>query len=149
MSSLNGVFTLRTPRDLREKLEADFVRLSDADPVSQAAQYAAFDFFVGAWHLADWLASATGASLSSCRSYPDAALVSHIANGAKHFSVDTRRHTAVRKTSVQSDGFQPGAFQPDAFPVHQQLVVELEGGVVEAVLTIASRVLQHWQTQLP
>ena len=124
MSTLNGVFSLRTPRDLREKLEADFVRLSVADPLMQAAHYAAFDFFVCAEHLADWLAHASGATVSSCRKYPDGALVSHIANGAKHFSVNSNRHSSVSDTSVHVGGFQPSAFQSNAFPVYTRLVVE-------------------------
>jgi hypothetical protein len=60
MSTLNGIFSLRTPRDLREKLEADYLRLTTAAPTSREAQYAAFDFFVCTEHLADWASHATG-----------------------------------------------------------------------------------------
>jgi len=87
MSELNGFFSLRTPQDLRQKLEVDFNRLCAADQSSIEAQYAAFDFFVCAEHLPDWLSVAVGGSKTQHRSYPNGALVSHIANGAKHFKV--------------------------------------------------------------
>jgi hypothetical protein len=149
MSTLDGVFSLRTPRDLREKLESDFQRFARAAPASREAQYAAFDFFVCAEHLADWLAHSTGAPAKSLRAYLDGPLVSHIANGAKHFSVKDTRHTTVNDTSVEVGGFQSGAFQSNAFATVQQLVIELENGTIESVMTVATRVLEHWRMQLP
>jgi hypothetical protein len=149
MSTLDGVFSLRTPRDLREKLEADFQRFASAAPASRKAQYAAFDFFVCAEHLADWLAHSTGALSKSLRTYPDGPLVSHIANGAKHFSVKDTRHTTVSDTAVQVGGFQPGAFQSNSFATAQQLVIELENGTIESVMTVATHVLDHWRVLLP
>jgi hypothetical protein len=149
LTTLDGVFSLRTPRDLREKLESDYARLAAANPGSVEAHYAAFDFFVTADHLADWQSRSTGASITSLRKYPEGALVSHIANGAKHFRVTDPRHTSVRDTVVQFSGFQPGAFQPDAFPVVPVLCIELETGAVESVLAVAERVLQHWRALLP
>jgi hypothetical protein len=47
----HGVFELRTPEDLLGKLRVDLKRL-EADPLDQ---YAAFDFFVSASHMPDWL----------------------------------------------------------------------------------------------
>ena len=88
MSQLDGFFSLRTPRDLLSKLEADFTRLRAADPASIDAQYAAFDFFVTAKHLPDWLSRSIGGSLTQHRAYAEGALISHVANGAKHFRVD-------------------------------------------------------------
>lgn len=149
MTTLDGIFHLRTPRDLREKLEADFARLSGASPSSQAAQYAAFDFFVCAEHLAEWQSHTTGSSVTSLRQYPDGPLVSHIANGAKHFTVKDKRHSTVSDTSVVFGGFQSNAFQSNAFASGASLVVELENGRVEDVLAVADRVRQHWRTVLP
>ena len=149
LTTLDGVFSLRTPRDLREKLESDYLRLAAASPDSVEAHYAAFDFFVTAEHLADWQSRSSGASITSLRKYPEGPLVSHIANGAKHFRVTDARHTTVRDTTVQFSGFQPGAFQPDAFPVVPVLCIELESGSVEAVLSVAQRVLEHWRAVLP
>ncbi len=148
MSTLDGVFTLRTPRDLLEKLEADFVRLAASEATTKAAQYAAFDFFVCAEHLADWQHNSTGASLNACRSYPDGALVSHVANGAKHFAVSTARHATVSNTGVSFGAFQPDAFQSDAFATFSRLVIQLENGRTEDVMAVAERVLSHWRAAL-
>jgi hypothetical protein len=145
MSTLDGVFTLRTPRDLLEKLEADFVRLASSEATTKAAQYAAFDFFVCALHLADWQHKATGASLNACQSYPDGALVRHVANGAKHFAVSTARHATVRDTRVSAGAFQQAAFQPDAFATSSKLVIQLEDGRTEDAMVVAGRVLSHWR----
>jgi hypothetical protein len=142
MSDLNGFFALRTPRDLLAKLEADHARLHRADPTSVEAQYAAFDFFVTAEHLADWVAEVTNVSKTKLRSYPDGALVSHIANGAKHFRVDTGRHSTAKDTRATVGAFQSN-FQP-GFTV-SILIIELENGAKERVLEVADRVLRHWE----
>ncbi len=51
MGDQKAWFELRTPADLLAKLKADGERLR-AEP---ADSHAAFDFFVTAWHLADWV----------------------------------------------------------------------------------------------
>ena len=147
MSQLDGFFSLRTPRDLAEKLERDFVRLGSAEPTSKDAQYAAFDFFVCAEHLADWVKNESGGSLTQLRSYRYGALVSHVANGAKHFTVDPDRHTEVNDTFVQTGAFQGNAFQNNAFQT-PRLVIRLEDGTTVSVLDVAQAVLVHWQASV-
>ena len=147
MSRLNGFFTLRTPADLLEKLEADFNRLKAASQDSREAQYAALDFFVCAEHFPEWILAQNGGSITEYRAYPDGPIVSHLASGAKHFRVDDHRHTTVKDTLVEPGAFQENAFQTDAFHT-AQLVVELESGGVESAVDLASRVLEHWRTQL-
>jgi len=144
MSQLDGFFSLRTPRDLLSKLEADFARLRAADPISIDAQYAAFDFFVTAEHLPDWLSRSIGGSLKHHRAYTEYAIVSHVANGAKHFRVDTGRHTVVRDTRAHSGTFDPRVFQASEFDL-PRLVLDLEDGSVVRVLEIAERVMNHWR----
>lgn len=148
MSQLNGFFALRTPRDLRDKLEVDFNRLTSADQASKEAQYAAFDFFVCAEHLPDWLCKTVGGSRTSHRSYPEGALVSHIANGAKHFRVEDPRHTTVKDTIVLAGAFQASAFQCSTFQV-PRLMVELENGSTADVVDLATKVIEHWRKALP
>jgi len=149
MSELNGVFCLRTARDLREKLEFDYKRMLQSDPASVASQYAAFDFFVCAEHIPDWLAATSGGSKSSHRCYPEGSVVSHIANGAKHFHVKDPRHTAVKGTSTEQGFFEEKFFDPSLFDCVPRLVVELEGGATADVLELAAKVLSHWQRVLP
>lgn len=147
MTKLHGVFLLRTPHDMLDKLEADFIRFKEADPLESAAHYAAFDFFVTAEHLAEWQGRATDVSIASLRNYPDGAVVAHIASGAKHFTVSDPRHTSVKDTSIRLHARpQPDGFHTDALPVSRKLVVEREDGVNENALAIAERVLTHWNS---
>ena len=67
MSQLDGILALRQPSDLLWKLEADLDRLKSAGPISQEAQYAAYDFFVTAEHLPEWLAEVSGKTKKSLR----------------------------------------------------------------------------------
>ena len=151
MSELNGLFQLRRPRDLVEKLVVDLERIREADVPSILAQYAAFDFFVTAEHLVDWLVNTgkyIGTLQSLSESYPDGLLVSHVANGFKHFRVSTDRHTTVKETRT-ARAFQNNAFQNTAFQTTPRLVIDLEDGTSEDVLEVASRVLEHWESEVP
>lgn len=148
MSELKGLFSLRTPKDLVRKLEADFNRLRASDPASVEAQYAAFDFFVTAEHLPDWVSRSIGGSLSSHRAYPEGALVSHIANGGKHFRVDTTRHTTAKDTRSTPAWVQANFVQRSAFQM-ARLLVDLEDGTTIDVLDIASSTLDHWRRAIP
>jgi hypothetical protein len=143
MAQLDGILALRGPRDLFRKLEADLDRFRSAPTVSCEAQYAAYDFFVTAEHIPDWVSALTGQSKASLRNYPDGALVSHIANGAKHFHVDPSRHTTVKDTKVHHGAFQEGAFDHGGFDV-SELLIMLEDGSYERVLSVAMRVRDHW-----
>ena len=148
MSELKGLFSLRTPKDLVHKLEADFNRLRASDPASIEAQYAAFDFFVTAEHLPDWISASAGGSLNSLRAYPQGALVSHIANGGKHFRVDTKRHTTARDTRSTPGWVQANMVQRSAFQMPRLLVALEDGGTVD-VLDLASSTLDHWRSVIP
>lgn len=143
MTQLHGLFSLRTSKDLLTKLESDFNRFKNAEATSIEAQYAAFDFFVTAEHLADWMSNCTGDSLSSYRAYPDGSLVSHVANGAKHFRVTHMNHKTVSDTH-SAGAFQANAFQENAFDV-ARLVIDLEDGSTENALDVALRVVNHWR----
>jgi hypothetical protein len=148
LSNLDGFFSLRTPEDLLRKLQSDFARLREADPTLAEAQYAAFDFFVTAEHLPDWLSHTVGGSKTQHRAYPDGALVSHVANGAKHFHVDVARHKTVRDTDARGGVFDPRMFHRSVFDV-PRLVIELESGATVDVLDVAERVVAHWQSRIP
>jgi hypothetical protein len=148
MATREGFFELRTAKQLLAKLETDFERLQAAAPVSQDAQYAAFDFFVTAEHLAEWFATETGQTKSSLRAYRDGALVSDVANGAKHFRLDSKRHKSVQDLHVHSGAFDSQAFDNDAFDV-DRLIIERANGTSERVKDIAERVLKHWKKAIP
>jgi hypothetical protein len=151
MTQLSGFFSLRSPRDLLEKLERDYARLEVADPASFDAQYAAFDFFVGANHLADWLKHSQGGSLSQHRAYQDGALVEHIANGAKHFRVD--HHRTAKDTRVVDGVWAAKVWKLGVWArgVWREacLLIDLEDGTSVDVQVVAKRVLQHWRKTVP
>jgi len=147
MSTLNGLFSLRTPRDLLEKLDDDFRRLHAAAPASRSTQFAAFDFFATAHHLSDWLSEATRESLPSCRNYPEGKLVEHLAVGIKHFVAKDKRHKTVQQTGVSQGAFDPAVFDSAVFDTGG-LYVLLEDGSSVDVFLLAKRVRDHWHEEL-
>ena len=147
MTTNAGVFALRTPADLLAKLGHDYERLT-ANP---ADSYAAFDFFVTALHMKDWLA-ASGQTVTPRPGYELELwkVCSHLGNGSKHFEVSPERHHSIKGTEHAGGAFDPHVFQPDAFQVGR-LIVHLEeeaatklGESVDAV-TLARKVLDYWE----
>jgi hypothetical protein len=149
MKGYNAMFQgltrkLQTPKDLLAKLQSDFERIK-VDPLDA---YAAFDFFVTAEHIPDWL---NDKSIKSRE--PLLRVVSHIANGAKHFRATHHKHKSVQNVDVREGGFQSGAFQSDAFDVGD-LVVELKGdearmlGAEVSVRKLAQRVIEYWVARI-
>lgn len=81
-----GLFGLRTASDLLAKLESDLERLK-REPTDS---YAAFDFFVTAHHLPEWLYSSSGGDQLKTLRRTDKLLklVRDIADGGKHLVLD-------------------------------------------------------------
>ena len=146
---MKGLFQLRSPRDLLDKLRHDFDRL-ERDHVDA---YAAFDFFVTARHLPDWLYPGDEAKqkalvnsnvlLQTCR---------HLGDGAKHFQATAKQHESAKETSHEGAAFQSRGFQSNAFQVGQ-LVVELDGeakkqlGSAIEVRDLAAQILAFWENR--
>ncbi|PSL16780.1 hypothetical protein CLV44_101179 [Marinobacterium halophilum] len=82
---------LQTPSDLLKKLKHDFNRLEN----SPGDVYVAFDFFVTAEQMPDWIDDR-----SIRKKHNVLTILSHIANCAKHFKVD--RHQSVEYTTSYS-----------------------------------------------
>jgi hypothetical protein len=139
-----GFFDLQTPQDLLRKLRHDFGRLKES-PVDS---YAAFDFFVTAYHMLEWryreLEERTQTYekkenwfLPVCR---------QLANGAKHFQAGGG---SVKDTNVHEGAFDE-AFDSHAFDV-SELRVELDGdaarefGASIGVLELAAKTLRFWE----
>ena len=154
MPSFKGFALLQHPADLVVKLAHDFKRIR----TSPADAYAAFDFFVTAEHIVDWLlpdspeVDQSSARKSKRQSSELLRITSHIANGAKHFEALARHHDSVADLQQQSGGFDPlafspRAFSPAAFKMHG-LNARLENGRVVHVLTLAEDVLSYWQREV-
>src|SRR4051794_29114446 len=86
------------PSHLLQKLEHDLGRMK----TSPHDQYGAFDFFVAAEHVIDWIhphskpdREALGLDVPLLRIPP------HIVNGAKHFEVKANRHKSISAVSKE------------------------------------------------
>lgn len=117
MSTFKGFAILKQPADLVAKLAHDLERIrSNPDDA-----YSAFDFFVTAEHIVDWLLpDSPGKCQSSAREKKRKSsellkITSHLANGAKHFEALAKRHDAVAEVEQVTGGFDPCAFSPQAF----------------------------------
>ncbi|GBE04669.1 hypothetical protein BMS3Abin10_00285 [bacterium BMS3Abin10] len=135
---------LQTPKDLLAKLHCDFARIK-ANPLDV---YAAFDFFVTAEHIPDWVND-----IPIKRKVPLLKIVSHIANGAKHFKATDPKLKSVENVHERKGAFQAGAFQPTAFDVGD-LIIELKGdeanlfGSEISVRELAQKVIKYWTAQI-
>jgi hypothetical protein len=91
--------------------------------------YAAFDFFVTADHMLDWiLPDYAGQSQAQARKLRREGnrllqVASHLGNGAKHFRVTARHHTAVNHA-------------------------DLDDGSLEHAYTLADALLAYWRKEL-
>lgn len=147
--TMRGLFQLQSAHDLLAKLRHDYGRLREApnDP------YVAFDFFVTAEHLLDWVyPGALGRSSRTAERDSHAILqvISHLATGAKHMVPEDRRHVSVQHADVASSTYGDAEYGTATYG-SSHLVVNLEGaaaaelGVAVTPLKLATRALQYWE----
>jgi hypothetical protein len=147
----SGFFDLRTPVDLAKKMDLHFQQLS-ADPLNV---YAAFDFFVAAEHLPEWLNGfGCGPGRRDPRAHAMQKVCSHLANGAKHFAVKPGKHSAIRATTVSTPAIaglaRSGITLSGA--VRRKLMILLEADEAAALgvdaisaVTLAQMILTYWR----
>jgi hypothetical protein len=146
MGDFKGFGELQRPEDLVQKLEHDLDRLKNLPQ----DQYAAFDFFVTAEHIIDWLHPNDRAAREAKRaSSPLLRITSHIANGAKHFEAKAKHHHSVsgveKERYVEPDYVEEGYF---AEPLIVRLTPEEESAIGENpvdVIWLAERVYEYWK----
>jgi hypothetical protein len=150
MDRLTGFGRLQAPVDLLRKLRHDYSRIG-SDP---SVEYAAFDFFVTAEHMIDWLlpGNANKKEREQLRaSDPLLEITWDIASGVKHFVVEAPGHESVSHADVALAAFDPVAFDREAFQTADELFVTLEGraaarfGSRLGVLPLAALVLAYWE----
>lgn len=120
--------------------------------------YAAFDFFVTAEHLVDWiLPDIPGESRREERknfrnSNRLLQIASDIASGAKHFQALAPHHSNVGGMANVLGGFDPRAFSPRSFNPKAfkmaGLNVKLNDGSVVHALTLAEDIVKFWSHEL-
>jgi hypothetical protein len=152
--AMEGFFNLRTPEDLLCKLEWEYTQWQK----DRLNTYVAWNFFVTAEHLPDWLARTDPLALKGYKieafkqSGQLTRICSHLANGGKHFRAT--RHTAVASTRQQG-GWIPLGWVPDGWvplPVllidltpDEQDALQFPSASIEALL-FATWLLAFWQT---
>lgn len=141
---------LRTPCDLVRKLEFDLERILQ----SPQDQYAAFDFFVTAEHIMDWIYPEDENARKSVRSSsPLLRITSHLANGAKHFHAKARHHRSVadvEKCRYVADGYVEDGYVADPLIVRLTSTEAIAFGqdCVE-VDALAQQVYEYWKANVP
>lgn len=146
MSKFDGFGEIRRPIDLVRKLEYDFERINH----SPQDQHAAFDFFVTAEHIIDWLYPDSKKCREELRS--SSALLritSHIANGAKHFEAKARHHKSVvgveKNRYVEAGYVEDGyVLEPLLLHISQEEANNLESDTYISASWLAHRVLKYW-----
>jgi hypothetical protein len=149
-----GIFGLNQPEELLDKLEHDFERLQD-DMGQQVMLYTAFDFFVTAYSLVDWVKkhkSLTQAQVDALYQEMLIKICADLANGSKHFQL-TKPPKTTLTTHSSSPVFEPGVFEPGVFQDDWQAWVKLSASEAAAagvpttcpVMTLATEVLAHWR----
>src|SRR5262245_55903517 len=154
---MHGFFELKTPSDLLHKLEREYERWK-ADPLNVDH---AWNFFVTAEHLLDWLGRRHngppllgGESINKFRTdRPHLRICSHLANGGKHFRPNPKQHTSVASTRQRPGYVKPGYVKP-GYGKSSTLMVDLTPDEQKALslaelsieaLTLAADVLAFWQ----
>jgi hypothetical protein len=168
-------FDLKTPSDLLHKLEREYDRWK-ADELNVDL---AWNFFVTAEHVADWVyyqdmptSMKTRADLldnekpSDFKMNPSRPLLricSHLANGGKHFHLGNCKLTSVASTRKRGAGtfaartFAARTFASGVF-ARPALVVDLVPGEQQALslaeasikaLNLAADLLAFWQARVP
>lgn len=149
MSTFQGFAELRTPADLFQKLRHDLERL-----ISRSGdQYAAFDFFVTAEHIVDWLHPTDESARRSLRNRdPLLRITSHLANGVKHFEATKKHHQSVADVEKQryvEAGYVEDGYFAEPLIVHLTVDEAKNLGVTNIeVEQLAQQVFEFWKTYL-
>jgi hypothetical protein len=150
VSSFKGFAELRVPRDLVKKLEYDLERVLQ----SPQDQYAAFDFFVTAEHIVDWIHPDDRKAREAARSSSSLLrITSHLANGVKHFEAKMAHHQSVadvEKSRYVEAGYVEEGYFEDALIIHLSAAEQSSFGQssIEAAV-LAKQVYEYWQSNAP
>jgi hypothetical protein len=143
----NGFFQLCDPHRLFKKLRYDYDRML-ADPLNE---FPAWDFFLTANHLVDWIWPSAGTKQHQLDRAADAIprICEHLADGAKHFILN-RAHTAVSALDHIVDGpfdseLDPSSFDTGGLFITLERAEAVELGVERITAQdLARRVLVYW-----
>ena len=144
------MFQLQTVGDLLAKLRHDHQRLQQAPNDA----YVAFDFFVTAEHMLDWLypgSSGRNQRSAGRNSQLILQVVPHLATGEKHMVPEDSRHTSVQHADVAPSTYGHAQYGTARYGA-DHLILNLDGaaasqlGLSITLLDLAARVLEYWQS---
>jgi hypothetical protein len=149
-----GIFTLKNTQELYGKLEHDFKQMCK----DTADDYACFNFFVTAHHLAEWHFTGDKKKANEFRKHNDVLRIcADLANSAKHFAstrgydsiaatnttaVTSITHIDLKSSSTDSEGRPHGFFVnpgPNEVP---------KLGTSISVVDLAGQILALWKKEL-
>lgn len=125
-----GWFGFETLEDLLDKLGRDLEKLNQ-DPGDADT---AFNCFITAWSLIDWLHPGDPSTREALRrENPVLQACAHLADGSKHLRLNNPRHVSVRNTARGGNrGARPFRMNPGQRPVSATaLFVHLEGDAAQ------------------
>lgn len=146
----SGFINLHTEHDLLKKLLFDFERLK-SDPNNT---YIAFDFFVTASHIADWLVKGNGRAAKEYRKQHIILKVcNHLGCGGKHFAITDPQHDSVistKKSKYVEDGYVEEGYFEEPLEILLDQVQAKELGVSNpvSVLALAEIAVNFWKSKL-
>jgi hypothetical protein len=153
---MKGTFELKSPQDLLRKLRFDMEQLKN-NPTNT---YLAFNFFVTAEHMKDWLypGKANQKNRENLeKSSPLLQVCSHVANGAKHFQVEGKHHRSVsdpvKAGGYWGSGYWGSEYWSSDYWAKGSLIVPLQGeaekhfGASITVLDLAERIITFWESR--
>ncbi len=117
-------------------------------------QYAAFDFFVTAEHIVDWIHPNDKKAREAVRSSSSLLrITSHLANGVKHFEAKAPHHQSVadvEKSRYVEAGYAEEGYFEDPLIVH--LITDEQHSFGQSsieVAALAQQVYEYWKSNAP
>jgi len=148
---MRGIFELETAADLYEKLKNDFSKF-EKDKLDSAAAY---NFFVTAWHLLEWVYPGDDAKQKAVR---DANIVlqicEHLAVGAKHFQPTSNKHKSVKNSELTGGAWAKGVWRKGVWGRGvwgEKLLISLEGSAAAVygdsihAFNLAKEAMEFWR----
>jgi hypothetical protein len=135
-----GFLLLSTAGSLFEKVKHDYEVLQG----NQLDPYSAFNFFVTAEHLPEWLGKQ-----ELKYSNPYLRICSHLATGAKHYIVTHKNKTQVESSSVDiyvEEGHVVGDYFEEVLTIQlSEVEAENIGASSIPILKLADKIVEFWE----
>jgi len=146
MKNNKGFIELKSVSDYWKKLLFDYTELKKRDKDT----YIAFNFFVTAYHLLDWVFEGNYSDeRTELNKVPILKICNHIANGIKHF--EPKRHSSVKeikKKGLYEEGFYEEGFyeNPITIYIDDDFISEIGNSI--RISDLARMVMEFWEKEL-